>query len=101
MNKLFLAAVLLVACETNPRPSDPPSNEPSVTARNPKMVAAIEDQGFKDVELEDYGLAMFWDGCGKDDTLVAHAKATNAFGKRVELVACSGLFFKGVTVRTR
>ena len=70
-----------------------------VTQNHPAMVHAIEALGFKDVTLVDYGLALAWDGCGSDDSIVAHAKATNAMGQRVGIIACTGLAWKGVTVR--
>lgn len=56
---------------------------------------AAEANGFTDIVVEG------WAGpfqCG-DDWNATKFTATNSQGKRVEGVACSGLFFKNTTIR--
>lgn len=57
--------------------------------------SALSDAGLTPVNVGGYPL---WGGCGKDDAFATKFIATNAQGKRVTGVVCSG-WFKGKTVR--
>ncbi|KKW34314.1 MAG: hypothetical protein UY79_C0002G0009 [Parcubacteria group bacterium GW2011_GWA2_53_21] len=68
--------------------------------RTEPVVEATEKQGYADVVIT--GRTWFlvgFRGCGGDDAVKFDAQATNALGRRVDLILCTG-FFKGVTVRT-
>ena len=52
-------------------------------------------QGFKHIEITGYNFF----GCGKDDTYHTGFIAIGQNGEAVEGTVCSGLFFKGSTVR--
>ena len=56
---------------------------------------ALANQGFTDVEVT--GWRPFT--CGKDDFYATGFRARNAQGRVVEGTVCSGLLFKGSTVR--
>lgn len=56
---------------------------------------ALEAEGFKDIKVTGYD----WFACAKDDTFHTGFTATNREGKHVSGVVCSGLLFKGATVR--
>ena len=56
---------------------------------------ALEDAGYKNVRITGHS----WFGCGKDDTYSTGFEADGATGHRVEGVVCSGLLFKGSTIR--
>jgi hypothetical protein len=57
-------------------------------------VAALEEQGYRDVKVG--GFAMF--GCSEGDTFTRTWEATAQNGSRVKGVACGG-WFKGITIR--
>lgn len=55
---------------------------------------AAEDAGYENVSTSGYS----WFSCGKDDTFSTGFSATNAHGRPVRGVVCSG-WLKGATVR--
>lgn len=55
----------------------------------------LEAQGFKNIEITGYNFF----GCGKDDTFHTGFIAIGQNGQAVEGTVCSGMFFKGSTVR--
>lgn len=62
-----------------------------------RAIVALEEEGYTDIKLE---RTYFFTGCGKDDSISYIAYATNAKGRRVELLVCMG-YWKGVTIRHR
>jgi len=60
-----------------------------------KAHLALEAAGYTEIELT--GWNMF--GCGEDDTYSDGFVATGPTGTRVRGVVCTGLLFKGSTVR--
>lgn len=56
---------------------------------------ALEAEGFKDIRVTGYD----WFACAKDDTFHTGFVAKNREGREVKGVVCSGLLFKGATVR--
>lgn len=67
------------------------------------VVEAIEKQGYTDVVVDDkdiFFVSSFGGECGEKDDALFEVTATNALGKRVELIACAGWPWKGVTIRT-
>ena len=55
----------------------------------------LEAQGFKNIEITGYNFF----GCGKDDIYHTGFIAIGQNGQAVEGTVCSGMFFKGSTVR--
>lgn len=63
---------------------------------------AVEKQGYRDVSITDKSIFFpDWSGCGEDDDACYDMIATNSNGQRIDLIACAGWPFKGVTVRTK
>lgn len=56
---------------------------------------ALNAEGMTNIEVTGYN----WFACSKDDFYHTGFKATNALGKPVEGTVCSGLLFKGSTIR--
>lgn len=81
MKKLTLALILALALSSCTNEKD---------ARR-----ALEAQGFKSIEITGYNFF----GCGKDDSYHTGFIAVGLDGKPVEGTVCSGLLFKGTTVR--
>ena len=64
-------------------------------------VEAVSKQGYSDVHIQHIHpfFASFF-GCSNGDAAAYKMSATNALGRKVNLIACAGWPFKGVTVRT-
>jgi starvation-inducible outer membrane lipoprotein len=56
---------------------------------------ALEAEGYTDITLTGYD----WFSCSKDDTYHTGFVAKNREGKTVTGTVCSGLLFKGYTIR--
>lgn len=56
---------------------------------------ALSDEGFTAIVMQGPGFI----GCGRDDSVVNKFEATSVTGARVNGVVCSGLWWKGYTVR--
>ena len=56
---------------------------------------ALVAEGYTKIEYTGYG----WFACGKEDFYHTNFKATNREGNIVEGTVCSGLVFKGATIR--
>lgn len=85
---VFLAVIILVNFNWGPN--------------NDSAQKAIEAHGFKNitsVERHWFGSHYFY-GCGGDDAFAFTANAVNANNQPVKLVACTGYFFKGYTIRS-
>ena len=66
-----------------------------------RTAEAVEKQGYSDVQLQHihvFFVHLF--GCSKGDAAAYKMSAKNALGRRVDLTACAGWPFKGVTIRT-
>ena len=59
-------------------------------------IRALEAAGYTDIHITGYRLF----GCSDDDWVRTGFAATGADGKLVSGIVCSGLFFKGQTIRT-
>ena len=69
---------------------------------NENVTTAVTKQGYKDVEVKSKHIFFVnWRGCGKDDDAAFKMSAINSIGQKVDLIACAGWPFKGVTVRTK
>ncbi|MBI4118275.1 MAG: hypothetical protein HY455_01935 [Parcubacteria group bacterium] len=63
-------------------------------------VRALEAQGFSNIEIVDHvWFAIGLRGCDGNDAARFTARATNPTGRQVEVFVCTGLFFKGGTIR--
>ena len=66
------------------------------------VVKAVEKQGYSDVSIKaSHIFFVRWRGCSNDDDAAYDLVAVNSAGHRVDVIACAGWPFKGVTVRTR
>lgn len=69
------------------------------TSRSGKVLQAVRDEGFVDPTIEDsFFFFADWHGCNKDEVgyrILAKTKE----GRLVKLTACTGMFFKGITIR--
>ena len=64
-------------------------------------VEAVEKQGYSDVHiLKIHPFFASFFGCSNGDVAAYKMSAMNALGRKVNLVACAGWPFKGVTIRT-
>lgn len=63
---------------------------------------ALDAHGWSEIEItgKHYILVGF-QGCGQDDAAKFDAVALNPIGKRVKLYVCTGLMFKGATIRVQ
>uniref|UniRef100_A0AB39CCT2 Lipoprotein n=1 Tax=Pseudomonas phage RVTF4 TaxID=3236931 RepID=A0AB39CCT2_9VIRU len=61
----------------------------------PATLKAVEGAGYKDVQIT--GWAPF--SCSEDDRVRTGFKATDQRGNRISGTYCSGLIFKGGTIR--
>lgn len=75
---LLLAALALAGC-----------SDASTATR------ALQDAGYSDIQTTGYSFFS----CGQDDTFATGFTATNPAGRRVSGTVCSGLLFKGATIR--
>ena len=65
-------------------------------------VRAVEALGFSDIQVTDHSwFAVGMRGCDGKDAARFTVQAKNTTGKKVGVYVCSGLVFKGATVRTR
>jgi len=55
----------------------------------------LESQGYTDIQIQGYD----WFNCSKDDTYHDKFTAKGPSGKTVSGVVCTGMFFKGSTIR--
>lgn len=55
----------------------------------------LESQGMTEIELTGYA----WFSCSEDDFYKTKFRAVSVTGEKVSGAVCSGLFFKGATVR--
>lgn len=60
-----------------------------------KATEILSENGYSNVYITGYR----WFGCSDDDFYHTGFDATSATGKRVAGTVCSGLFFKGSTIR--
>lgn len=60
-----------------------------------KAISVLEAEGYKDIQITGYNI---W-ACSEDDFYHTGFTATSAVGKQVSGTVCSGLMFKGATVR--
>ena len=74
---------------------------PPDVAESVNTVEAVSKQGYSDVHIQHIHpfFASFF-GCSNGDAAAYKMSATNALGRKVNLIACAGWPFKGVTVRT-
>lgn len=56
---------------------------------------ALEAEGYKDIQITGYNFFA----CSKDDTFQTGFTAKNKDGRTVTGTVCSGLLFKGATIR--
>ncbi|MBI2426590.1 MAG: hypothetical protein HYV34_01970 [Candidatus Kerfeldbacteria bacterium] len=74
---------------------------PGIYVSEEKVILAVEKQGYSDITVEDKDVFFVgWKGCSDNDDALFELTATNARGQGVELLACAGWPFKGVTIRT-
>ena len=65
-------------------------------------VRTLEVQGYSNIQIVDHTwFAVGLRGCDNNDASRFTAKATNPTGKPVEVLVCTGAFFKGGTIRTK
>jgi hypothetical protein len=75
---------------------------PGVYVSNSAVVKAVAKQGYSNpVVTSSHVLFVSWRGCSGSDDAAYGMVATNSNGQVVELIACAGWPFKGVTVRTK
>lgn len=58
-------------------------------------IRVVTDAGYTNVQTHGYS----WFACSKDDTYATKFTAVNSNGKTVSGTVCSGLLFKGSTIR--
>lgn len=58
-------------------------------------IRVVTDAGYTNVQTHGYS----WLACSKDDTYATKFTAVNSSGKTVSGTVCSGLLFKGSTIR--
>jgi len=67
---------------------------------NNDAIEAMEAQGFSDVVILSKSiLFVSFRGCTDQDAAVYSMRATNTFGKSVDVIVCVGWPFKGATIR--
>lgn len=65
-------------------------------------IRTLETQGYSNLQITEHvWFAVGFRGCDKNDAARFTARATNPAGKQVEVCVCTGLFFKGGTIRVR
>ena len=63
-------------------------------------IRTLETQGYSNIKIVDHIWFLIGvRGCDGGDAARFTAKATNPVGKPVEVFVCTGLFFKGGTIR--
>ncbi len=66
-----------------------------------RAVKALTDQGFSNITVTKRAWFLVgMRGCSGSDAVRFTAKATNPAGKNVEIYVCTGLLFKGATMRS-
>jgi hypothetical protein len=72
-----------------------------VLVNNANTIKAVGDQGYSQVRvISSHIFFVSWRGCGRSDSAAYSMRAKNSLGREVNLIACAGWPFKGVTVRT-
>lgn len=61
----------------------------------PDSIRVLEDQGYTNIQITGRGFV----GCGRDDAYNVEFIAVSQIGRKVSGNVCSGLFFKGYTIR--
>jgi hypothetical protein len=90
--KRILFVLLAVACL---------SSGCGLLVSDSNTVDAVAKQGYSDVHiLHIHPFFASFFGCSNGDVAAYKMSATNALGRKVNLIACAGWPFKGVTVRT-
>lgn len=65
------------------------------------VISAIENQGYSNVNITDHAwLLVGYRGCDAHDAARFTVIAINPIGQEVEIYACSGFPFKGITIRS-
>lgn len=65
-------------------------------------IRALEAQGYSNIAIVDHAwLAVGLRGCDEKDAARFTAKVTNPAGKSAEVYVCTGVIFKGGTIRVR
>lgn len=65
-------------------------------------VRALEAQGYSNIQIVDRAwFEVGFRGCGFGDSVRFTAKVTNPAGKPAEVYVCTGVIFKGGTIRVR
>jgi len=65
-----------------------------------RAVDALTDAGYTEVTIiERHTHFVGLQGCGSDDWVAFDARATNPANERVDVLVCTGLWFKGTTIR--
>ncbi len=65
-------------------------------------IRTLAAQGFSNVQIVDHTwFAVGFRGCDEKDAARFTARATNAAGRPAEVYVCTGVFFKGGTVRVQ
>jgi len=63
-------------------------------------VRALEAQGYSNIQIVDKAIFLVgMRGCDEKDAARFTAKATNPAGKPAEVYVCTGMIFKGGTIR--
>lgn len=71
-----------------------------VFASEDAAITALEAQGYSDIQIVDHAwFAVGFRGCDEKDAARFTAKATNPAGKAAEVYVCTGVIFKGGTIR--
>lgn len=71
-----------------------------IFASEDKAIQTLHSQGYSDIEIVDKAWFLVGvRGCGEGDAARFTAKVTNPAGKRAEVYVCTGLAFKGGTIR--
>jgi len=67
-----------------------------------RALEALEKQGYTEGVITDHSwFVPGLQGCDGKDAAVFEANAINPVGKRVDVIVCTGFFFKGATIRTK
>jgi hypothetical protein len=73
-----------------------------ILASEDVAVRALEAQGYSNIQIVDHAwFAVGFRGCGESDAARFTARATNPAGNSTEVYVCTGVFFKGGTIRVR
>lgn len=71
-----------------------------VFASEDAAIRALEAQGYSNIQIVDHAwFAVGLRGCDEKDAARFTAKVTNPSGKPAEVYVCTGVIFKGGTIR--